>query len=112
MNRLWTVALALGIGVGVSACDKKATTSGRDIAGMKDTEGKQGMENMPGMQGMGSMEGMERGTGDSSAAGAAVPVDRAAAGRLGITFARAAVRPIGRETRVVGTLTYAEPRRA
>jgi Cu(I)/Ag(I) efflux system membrane fusion protein len=112
MNRLWTVALALGIGVGVSACDKKANTSGQDTAGMKDTEGKQGMENMPGMQGMGSMEGMERGTGDSSAAGAAVPVDRAAAGRLGITFARAAVRPIGRETRVVGTLTYAEPRRA
>jgi membrane fusion protein, copper/silver efflux system len=112
MNRLWTVALALGIGVGVSACGKKGSTSGRDTLGMKGTEGKQSMAGMPGMQGMGSMEGMERGAGDSSAAGAAVPVDRAAAGRLGITFARAAVRPLGREARVVGTLTYAEPRRA
>jgi membrane fusion protein, copper/silver efflux system len=111
MNRLWTVALALGIGVGVSACGKKANTSGRDTVGMKSMEGKRGMAGMPGMQGMGSMEGMERGAGDSSAAGAAVPVERAAAGRLGITFARAAVRPLGRETRVVGTLTYAEPRR-
>ena len=112
MNRLWTVALALGIGVGVSACGKKANTSGRDTAGMRDTGGKQGMQGMPGMQGMGSMEGMERGAGDSTAAGSAVPVDRAGAGRLGITFARAAVRPLGRETRVVGTLAYAEPRRA
>ncbi len=83
MNRLWTVALALGLGVGVSACGKKAGTSGQDTAGMNGMEGKQGMEGMSGMQGMGSMEGMERGTGDSSAAGAAVPVDRAAAGRLG-----------------------------
>jgi len=112
MNRLWTVALALGLGLGVSACGKKADSSGRDMAGMKGMEGTKDMEGMPGMQGMGSMEGMERGTGDSSAASAAVAVDRAAAGRLGITFARAAVRPLGRETRVVGTLTYAEPRRA
>jgi multidrug efflux pump subunit AcrA (membrane-fusion protein) len=51
---------------------------------------------------------MAGGAGDSSAA---VPVDRALAGRLGITFARAAVQPLGRETRVVGTLAYAEPRR-
>jgi membrane fusion protein, copper/silver efflux system len=110
MNRLWTVALALGLGLGVSACGKKPDSSGRDRAGQK--EGTTSMEGMPGMQGMGSMEGMERGTGDSSAAGAAVPVDRASARSLGITFARAAVRPLGRETRVVGTLTYAEPRRA
>ena len=102
MNRLWTVALALGLGLGVSACGEKAETSGQDTAAMKG---------MAGMQGMGSIEGMERATGDSSAVGAGVPVDRAAAGRLGITFARAAVRPLGRETRVVGTLAYAEPRR-
>jgi Cu(I)/Ag(I) efflux system membrane fusion protein len=112
MNRLWTVALALGFGVGVGACDRKANTSGQDTASMKEMEGNKGMEGMPGMQGMGSMEGVERGTGDSSAAGPAVAVDRAAAGRLGITFARAAVRPLGRETRVVGMLAYAEPRRA
>lgn len=42
---------------------------------------------------------------------AAVPLERSAAERLGITFARAAMRPVGRGARVVGTLTYAEPRR-
>jgi RND family efflux transporter MFP subunit len=40
-----------------------------------------------------------------------IPLDRAAAERLGITFARAGMRPIGRGARVVGTLAYAEPRR-
>jgi Cu(I)/Ag(I) efflux system membrane fusion protein len=103
MNRLWTAAVALGLGLGGSACGKQVGTSGQDTADMKGTEGKKGMEDMPGMPGMESM--------DSSAAGAAVPLDRAAAARLGITFARAAVRPLGRETRVVGTLGYAEPRR-
>lgn len=110
MNRLWTVALALGLGV--SACGTKAATPRHDTAAIKGREGKKSTESMPGLRGMGSMEGMERAPGDSSATGAAVPVDRAAAGRLGITFARAAVRPLGRETRVVGTLAYAEPRRA
>ena len=104
MNRLWTVVLALGVGLGVSACAKKENTPGQPTAGAK------GMEGMAGMQGD-SMEGVEHGSSDSSAGGAAVPVDRSAAGRLGITFARAAVRPLGRETRVVGTLAYAEPRR-
>jgi membrane fusion protein, copper/silver efflux system len=109
MNRLLTIALALGLGLGVNACGRKAGTPGQGTAGMKGMEGRPGMAGMPGM---GSMEGMERGTGDSSGTGAAVPVDRAAAGRLGITFARAAMRPLGSETRVVGTLAYAEPRRA
>jgi len=109
MSQIRTVALALGLGVGVSACGRKAGTPGQDMAGVKAIEGKHGAEGMPGMA---SMEGIEPGTGESSAAGAAVPVDRAAAGRLGITFARAAVRPLGRDTRVVGTLAYAEPRRA
>jgi Cu(I)/Ag(I) efflux system membrane fusion protein len=106
MNRFWAVALALGLGAGVSACGKRADRPTQDTAGVKD------MKAMKGMPGMGSMEGMERGTADSSAAGATVPLDRVAAGRLGITFARAAMRPLGRETRVVGTLVYAEPRRA
>jgi hypothetical protein len=53
---------------------------------------------------------MESGGGDSAGA-TGVRLDRRAADRLGITFARAAIRPLGRETRVVGTLTYAEPRR-
>ena len=100
MNRFWTVALALGLGLGVSACGKQADKPAQDTAGMK------------GMPGMGSMEGLERSAADSSGAGAAVPLDRAAASRLGITFARAAMRPVGRDTRVVGTLAYAEPRRA
>ncbi len=100
MNRLWTVALALELGVGVSACGKKADAPGQDMAAMKGMEGKQGM---------GRTEGMEHAAGDSSRAG--VSLDRAAAGRLGITFARAALRPLGRGTRVAGTLAYAEPRR-
>jgi len=111
VSRLWIVGLALGLAGSLGACGRKTNTSGPDTAGMKGTEGMRGVENMPGMQGMGSMEGMDRGTGATSAAGAGVPLDRAAAGRLGITFARAAVRPLGRETRVVGTLAYAEPRR-
>ena len=91
MNRLRTVALALGLGLGVSACGKQADRPAQDTAGMK------GMEGMQRMPGMGSVEGMQRDTADSAATGAAVPLDRTAAGRLGITFARAAVRPLGRE---------------
>jgi membrane fusion protein, copper/silver efflux system len=53
------------------------------------------------------MEGMSPMAPDS----AGVPLDRSVAERLGISFARAAMRPVGRGTRVVGTLTYAEPRR-
>jgi Cu(I)/Ag(I) efflux system membrane fusion protein len=53
------------------------------------------------------MPGMSEMEGDT----AGVPVNRAAAARLGITFARAATRPIAAGTRAVGTLTYAEPRR-
>jgi multidrug efflux pump subunit AcrA (membrane-fusion protein) len=71
-------------------------------------EGTKGME---GMNGMGATESMKLGAGDSAGAAAGVALDRSMADRLGIAFARAAVRPLGRETRVVGTLTYAEPRR-
>jgi hypothetical protein len=64
------------------------------------------------MEGMSSMEGMDRGrAGGGPSDSAGVPLDRTAAERLGITFARAAMRPVGRGARVVGTLTYAEPRR-
>ncbi len=67
---------------------------------------------MRGMQGMGAMEGMDHGPAAGSAGDSAgVPLDRRAAERLGITFARAAMRPVGREARVVGMLAYAEPRR-
>ncbi len=84
---------------------------GGDKAGSHDSmagmQGMEGMQRMEGMPGMSAAEGMGlAGTRDS-----AVPLDRAGAARLGITFARAAMRPVGRGTRVAGTLTYAEPRR-
>jgi membrane fusion protein, copper/silver efflux system len=101
MNRLCIAALALGVGLGATACGRHGGEAGGAAA---DTNG------MAGMPGMAPAEGMDRGPGDS-AAGTAVPVDRTAAGRLGIRFARAAIRPLGREIRVVGTLAYAEPRR-
>ena len=101
MNRRCIIALALGVGLGTTACGKNGGKAGGAAA---DTNG------MAGMPGMAPAEGLERGPADS-AAGTAVPVDRTAAGRLGISFARAAVRPVGREIRVVGTLAYAEPRR-
>jgi len=41
-----------------------------------------------------------------------VPINRADAARLGITFARATDRPIATSVRAVGVLKYAEPRQA
>ena len=100
MRRLWITVLAAGLVV--AACRKKeaSSTAGQaeDAASM---DGMKGMEGMSGMEGMGA-------PGDSGG----VPLDRGMADRLGIAFARAAVRPLGRETRVVGILAYAEPRRA
>lgn len=84
MMRHWTLA-ALALAVTVAGC------GGKDRA--KPPAAAQGM---PGMQGMSDTTG--------------VPVDRPAAERLGITFARAAMRPIAAGMRVVGTLAYAEPR--
>lgn len=111
MNRVWITLLAAGLAAGATACDGKAGGSRQDSAGTEAKAGMQGMEGMAGMPGMGPMEGMA-GDRDGDSGGAAVPVDRAAAGRLGIGFARATVRPMGREIRVVGTLAYAEPRMA
>ncbi len=106
-RRAWMAAAALALTVGVTACQKKAGTG--DTAGAKATEGMPGRK---GMQGMSEAERMADGAGsgaDTDSTG--VPVDRAAAMRLGITFARAAMRPVAQGTRAVGTLTYAEPRR-
>jgi membrane fusion protein, copper/silver efflux system len=102
MRRLGIVLL---LGVSLAGCRRKTESTAANPAKM---EGINGMEGMPGM---GPMEGMESGTADSAGSAAGVPLDRTAADRVGITFARAAVRPLGRETRVVGTLAYAEPRR-
>jgi Cu(I)/Ag(I) efflux system membrane fusion protein len=103
MRRLWIGAALLV--AGLTACDKKQNATDA----MAETKG-QGMAGMPGMS---DMEGMTpRGaaaSADTDTAG--VKVDRAAAARLGITFSRAARRPIAAGTRAVGTLTYAEPRR-
>jgi Cu(I)/Ag(I) efflux system membrane fusion protein len=91
MRPLWI--FVLGLGLAITACAKKE-------------------QSVTGMKGMAGMEDLENGAGDSAGvAGPGVSLDRTAADRLGITFARAAIRPLGRETRVVGTLTYAEPRR-
>lgn len=83
--------------VSLTACRKKP--SGDDA--MVGMQGTQDMGGMPGMAGMAAPGA------DSSA----VPIDRGAAARLGISFARAAERPIRPFVRAVGILTYAEPRR-
>ncbi|MGH7518257.1 MAG: efflux RND transporter periplasmic adaptor subunit [Gemmatimonadales bacterium] len=102
MTRRSNLGLSLAVVLLVSACSRGEKEGGH--AGMQDMQGMEGMEGRPGMS---AMEGMgPGGTNDS-----AVPINRAGAERLGITFARAAMRPVGRGTRVAGTLTYAEPRR-
>jgi Cu(I)/Ag(I) efflux system membrane fusion protein len=82
----------------VSACGKNDEKSSARPA--------EDMAGMPGMEGMAGMSAAEM-NGDS----AGVPVDRPAAARLGVSFARAAMRPISAAARLVGTLAYAEPRR-
>src|SRR5438093_13599144 len=69
---------------------KKAPAPSREMAGMKDMRG------MPGMPAAGA---------DTSG----VPLDRAEAARLGITFARATERPVRSSVRALGILKYAEP---
>src|SRR5207249_11238475 len=59
----------------------------------------------PDMQGMAGMPGMPAAAADTSG----VPLDRTEAARLGITFARAAERPVRSSVRAVGILKYAEP---
>ena len=61
---------------------------------------KDGMADMPGMAGM------------DMPSDSGVPLDRSAAARLGISFARATKQPVPKRLRLAGTLTYAEPRRA
>jgi len=79
------VALALALG----GCTREQPAADGDS-----------MADMPGMAGMNM-------SGDSG-----VALDRPTATRLGISFARAAERPLGRGIRLPGTLTWAEPRRS
>lgn len=95
----WVVLGSLALVLAVAGCggggakrqDAQSTPDTQDMAGM---EGMQGMAGMPGMS-----------------ADSGVPLDRRDAARLGITFARAAERPVRPFVRAVGILTYAEPRR-
>lgn len=102
MTRPWMWALALAVTIGASGCRKDETAAApAQRGGPQAAPGD--MSSMPGMAGMPGMAT----AGDSSG----VPIDRARAGGLGITFARAAERLLERRARLTGTLAYAEPRR-
>src|SRR5262245_14048615 len=98
MTRLWILALASLVAFAASACQTRDTA--KPEARQAHSGGQPPTGDMPSMTGMAK-------AGDSSG----VPIDRARAGRLGITFARAAARPLERRVRLTGTLAYAEPRR-
>jgi membrane fusion protein, copper/silver efflux system len=107
MKRLWMAGLSLA--AVASACRKEPPRDSiANMPGMSQSAESTGMGNM---EGMGNMKGRGATPGGSGDSGASVPLDRAAAARAGITFARASMRPVSRDRRVVGTLNYAEPRR-
>jgi len=106
IRRGWIGAAALALAVGLTACEKKSSATGAKT-------GANAIDAMKGMQGMSETERTAHGTAAGPGTDTAgVPVDRVSASRLGVTFARAGMRPIAEGTRVIGTLTYAEPRRA
>ncbi len=85
-----TLILLVGLAAALSSCRKKSADAR--------------MSDMPGMPATaGASQTSDSGT---------VPIDRSAAARLGITFARAAARPVATSLRAVGALKYAEPRQA
>ncbi|MGH7676127.1 MAG: efflux RND transporter periplasmic adaptor subunit [Gemmatimonadales bacterium] len=90
----WATMGLLAILGALAACQKPR---GADAAKQDPTAGMRGMEGMAGMPGMGP---------DT----AGLPLDRTEAARLGISFARAAERPVRPFVRAVGVLKYAEPR--
>ena len=85
-----------------AACHRSPSAKG--TAATRDTVSS--MERVPGMAGMPGMTGMPAAGAESSG----VPIDRRDAARLGITFARAAERPVASSVRAVGMLKFAEPR--
>ena len=85
------IAMALLVAATLSGCRKKAPA-------VSTTTGINDMAGMPGMAAAGA---------DTSG----VPVNRAEAQRLGVTFARASERPVQSSVRAVGVLKYAEPNR-
>ena len=77
-----------------------ASACGGGTDGARSRDSTSAMENMPGMEGMAM-----------NAESSGVAINRTAAQRLGISFARAAPAPVRQRIRLAGTLTYAEPRR-
>ena len=76
--------------LGMAACSKNPSSQASQDS----------MAEMPGMSGM-------AGKDDSGS----VLIDRSTNSRFGITFARASERPLSREIRLAGALSYAEPNR-
>ncbi len=79
----------------LAACRKQQSSAGAmsGMPGMQDTTGSPAAAGMPGM----------------GAESLGVPLGRAEAARLGITFAKATERPVRHSVRAVGILKYAEP---
>ncbi len=101
MKRIRIGVLVAGLMLG--AC-RKERSGGQAVAvmnDMKDSTDTTGKQGMPGMPGMAAPAGALSG----------VPIERGEAARLGITFARAAERPVHPFVRAVGVLKYADPRR-
>jgi RND family efflux transporter MFP subunit len=80
--------------VTLSACQRNAKVGEQSRTDSTQMAGMQGMPGMPATA-----------TPESSG----VPIDRDEAARLGITFARAAERPVRTSVRALGVLKYAEP---
>ncbi|MBA3317559.1 MAG: hypothetical protein H0T50_05645, partial [Gemmatimonadales bacterium] len=104
------IALLVGA-VAALGCARGEHSPTSSRAGSRDSGGSAAMKDMADMPGMAGMPGMETPRTAARTDTAGVPLDRRSANRLGITFARAAERPMQQDARVVGTLTYAEPRR-
>jgi len=84
------------VAVTLTGCQKQRS-SGGTMAGTNGAQDTTHMAGMPGMAPPGA---------DSSG----VPIDRGEAARLGISFARAAERPVRTAVRAVGIVKYAQPR--
>ena len=96
---------------GCNRSSKQAEMGSATKGSMDGMKGMEGMEGMAGMEGMKGMDGM-RGMASSATDSVGISIDRQAAARIGITFARAAAQVLPQQTRLAGTLAYAESRRA